>query len=94
MAVKLFHTPRNKKFSFTPIYYDEQKEDLDKRVEQIKQEMGIKDGDNNKPYVSTIRKGEMRGYFKKSQETKKKSTIRFIVILVILFTIVYFLLYY
>jgi len=42
MAVKFFHTPRNKKFEFKPRYYDEQKEELDKRVAQIKKEMGIK----------------------------------------------------
>lgn len=94
MAIKLFHTPRNKRFNFSPRYYDEQKEDLERRVEQIKQEMGVNDGDPNKPYVSKIRKGEMRGYFKKSQEYKRRSTIRLVIILIVLITLAYFLLYF
>lgn len=94
MAIRFFHTPRNKRFTFSPRYYDEQKEDLDRRVNQIKQEMGINANDADKPYVSKIRKGEMRGYFKKSREYKKRSTIRLIVILLILFAIAYFLFYF
>jgi hypothetical protein len=94
MAVRFFHTPKNKSFKFTTRYYDESKEELDKRVAQIKQEMGIDDGDPNKPYVSKIRKGEMRGFFKKTQQQKKKSTIRLIIILAILLLMVYFLLYF
>ena len=42
MAVRFFHTPKNKSFKFTTRYYDESKEELDKRVAQIKQEMGMK----------------------------------------------------
>lgn len=94
MAIRFFHTPRNKRFSFTPRYYDEQKEDLERRVEQIKQEMGINENDPNKPYISKIRKGEMRGYFKKSREYKKRSTIRLFVILIILIAIAYYLFYF
>lgn len=95
MALKFLHTPKNKKFSFKPRYYDEQKEELEKRVREIKREMGIKDDENgDKPYVPTIRKGQMRGYFKKSVEQKRKSTIRLIIILIILFAIIYFLLYF
>jgi hypothetical protein len=95
MAIKFFHTPKNKQFKFKPRYYDEQKEELDKRVEQIKKEMGISDdNDDKKPYVSTIRRGEMRGYLKKNVERKRKSTIRLVIILLVLFAIVYYLLYF
>ena len=45
MAIKFLHTPNNKKFKFKPRYYDEQKEELEKRVEQIKKEMGVSDDD-------------------------------------------------
>ncbi len=92
MAIKFFHTPNNKKFKFKPRYYDEQKEELDKRVEQIKKEMGISD-DEKSPYVSTIRRGEMRGYLKKNVDRKRRSTLRLVIILIVLFAIVYFLLY-
>ena len=94
MAIRFLHTPKNKKFTFKPRYYDEQKEELEKRVEQIKKEMGVSDEDPDKPYVSSIRKGQMRGYFKKSAEQKRKSTIRMVIILIVLIAIVYFLLYY
>ena len=94
MAIKFLHTPNNKKFKFKPRYYDEQKEELEKRVEQIKKEMGVSDEDPDKPYISGIRKGEMRGYFKKNIEQKRKSTMRLIVILVVLIAAIYFLLYF
>ncbi len=94
MAVKFLHTPKNKKFSFKPRYYNEQKEELEKRVEQIKREMGIDDvNESGKPYVPNI-KGQMRGYFKKNAEQKRKSTTRLVIILMVLFAIVYFLLYF
>lgn len=92
MAIKFFHTPKNKEFKFKPRYYDEQKEELDKRVEQIKKEMGISD-DETKPYVSKIKRGEMRGYLKKNVERKRRSTLRLVIILLALLAIVYFLLY-
>ena len=94
MALKFLHTPKNKRFNFATRYYDESKEELEKRVQQAKREMGIKDDDPEKPYVSSIHKGQMRGYFKKTQEEKKRSTLRLAIILIILFLIVYFLLYF
>ena len=94
MAIRFLHTPKNKSFKFAPRYYDEQKEELEHRVDQIKKEMGVKDGDPNKPYITGIRKGQMRGYFKKSAEVKRKSTMRMVLIFVILITIAYFLLYF
>jgi hypothetical protein len=94
MAIRFLHTPKNKEFKFKPRYYDEQKEELENRVKQIKKEMGVSEDDPQKPYVSSIRKGEMRGYFKKNVEQKRKSTMRFVIILIILFAIVYFLLFF
>lgn len=94
MAIRFLHTPKNKQFKFKPRYYNEQQEELETRVKQIKKEMGVSEDDPKKPYVSSIRKGEMRGYFKKNVEQKRKSTLRFVIILIILFAIVYFLLYF
>ncbi|MBI9055386.1 MAG: hypothetical protein JEY96_16305 [Bacteroidales bacterium] len=94
MSIRFFHTPKNKKFNFSPRYYDEQKEELEKRVEQIKKEMGVSDDDPNKPYVSSIRKGQMRGYLKKTSKQKRQSTGRLIIILLVLALTAYFLLYF
>ena len=94
MAIKFLHTPKNKQFKFTPRYYDEQKEELENRIQKIKREMGVENlEDSDKPYVPNI-KGQMRGYFKKNIEQKRKSTMRLIIILIVLFAIVYFLLYF
>ncbi|MCG8411711.1 MAG: hypothetical protein MI739_10555 [Bacteroidales bacterium] len=94
MAIKFFHTPKNKKFNFKPRYYNEQKEELEKRIEQIKQEMDIKSDDPNKPYVCTIRKGQMRGYLKKDTKKKQQPLIRLVLIIIVLLFIAYYLLYY
>lgn len=94
MAIKFLHTPKNKQFKFTPRYYDEQKEELENRIQKIKREMGVEDlEDSDKPYAPDV-KGQMRGYFKKNIEQKRKSTIRLVIILIVLFAIVYFLLYF
>jgi len=93
MAIRFLHTPKNKQFSFKPRYYNEEKEELQKRIQKIKREMGVEDEDTQKPYSPHI-KGQMRGYFRKNVEQKRKSTIRLIIILLILFAMVYFLLYF
>lgn len=93
--MKFFHTPKNKKFNYEPRYYDEQKEELEARVRQIKREMGVSDDESaDKPYTSSIRKGEMRGYMRQSQHTKKKSGIRLVVVLIALLALAYYLLYF
>ncbi len=94
MAIRFFHTPKNKRFNYSPLYYDEQKEELDRRVRQIKREMGVKDlDDSDKPYIPNI-KGQMRGVFKRKHEEKKRATSRLLIILVVLLAIVYFILFY
>ena len=32
--------PKYRKFKYTPVYYDEQKEELQARVQEVKREMG------------------------------------------------------
>ena len=93
MAVRFFNLPKNKTFNYTPRYYDEQKEDLEKRIQQAKQELGINDNDDKKPYVSTIRKGQMKSHSKHSAEQRRKSSGRLFLIIVILAILVYILLY-
>ena len=91
MAAKLFHTPKNKRFNYSPLYYDEKKEELEKRIRRIKQEMGKPEDEDI--YIPNI-KGQMRGgYFKRSQEQKRRSSFRLVFILVILFLIAYWLIF-
>lgn len=93
MAIKFLHTPRNKQFSYQPRYYDEQKEELEKRVQKIKREMGIEDDDSANAYIPNI-KGQMRNHYRKNIEQKRKSTVRLVVILFVLLALVYYLLFY
>jgi hypothetical protein len=91
--ISLFRTPRPKQFKYTPIFWDPNKEALKLREQQIKQEMGIADED--RPRVSLIR-GQMRGYYERKVKGNRsaKSSLRLVVILVILSLIAYYLFYY
>lgn len=91
--ISLFRTPRPKQFKYTPIFYDPNKEALKLREQQLKQEMGIADEDT--PRVSLIR-GQMRGYYERKVRGNRnaKSSLRLVIILIILSLIAYYLLYY
>ena len=94
MGVRFLYTPKSKRFNFKPRYYNEQKEELENRVRDIKKEMGVEDlEDADKPYVSNI-KGQMRGYIKKNVKQEKQSNIRLVLIIAVLLTAAYFLLFF
>lgn len=46
--IKFFKTPRAKQFNYQPRYYDEQKEELQKRVEAIEREVMEAKGEETK----------------------------------------------
>ena len=75
-----FRTHQPKRFNYTPFYYDEQKEDLEQRTRQIKQDMGLENGE---VYAPKIRKGQMGNFYRrKRKQIERRSNIRlFIVIL-------------
>ena len=93
MAIpSFFKINKHKQFNFTPRYYDPQKEDLEKRIKSIEQEMGVNEGEAYRP---SIRKGQMTNYFRgKKRKAQKQSNIRLIIILIVLFLISYFLFFY
>jgi 2'-5' RNA ligase len=93
MAIpSLFKTPRHRKFDYRPIYYNQQKEELQERIRKIEQEMGVgKPSDSN--YKPTIQKGQMRGHFREARRLKKQSNARLLIILLALFALAYFLIY-
>jgi len=91
MGMQFMYTPRNKRFNFRPRYWDEEKEELDNRVKRLKQEMGLID--ENEPFVPRI-KGQIKaGYFKKAQEAKRNSSIRLVIIMLVLGGLMYYLLF-
>jgi len=86
-----FNPGKPRRFHYTPLYYDPEKEALQQRIAQIEQEFGLHEGE---AYVPKIRKGQMSAYFKrKSQRREKASNLRLLVILAILFLLSYILLY-
>ena len=94
---KLF---KNKSFSYTPRYYDERKESLEKRIAGIKKEMGVQDDSSEareieKAYSVDI-KGKMRSRFRpgRRQAEQRKSNIRLLVILMILAALAYYIIYF
>ena len=87
-----FKINKNRRFNFIPRYYDPQKENLEKRIKSIEQEMGVKEGEAYRP---SIRKGQMTNYFnRKKGKAQKQSNIRLIIILLVLFLVSYFLFFY
>ena len=99
MVGRFFKLPNIKQFELRPRYYDARKEALDKRIAQIKAEMGIP-GDQpegNKYFrgdYKTHIKGQMKGYFRQTRRQKRSSNIRLLVILLILLSLAWFIIYY
>lgn len=90
MAFKLFHLPKNRQFAFKPRYYDEQKEEFETRVEQIKRELGQSDNTaEDKSYSANI-KGRMRGTLRRNRDASRQSNIRLLIIIFVLSLLAYF----
>lgn len=59
--------PRHRKFTYTPMYYDEQSEELKFRVEQIKREMGSEE------YTKESTEQSIRSAFKARKSAERFS---------------------
>jgi len=91
MAIRFFYLPKAKKFNYQPRYYDERKEDLERRKQRIDRELGLdKEASDQDVYIPQI-KGQMRKYMKTAQKKRKASSLRMLVILVFLLFITYLL---
>jgi len=90
MRINFIRLPGHRIFSFTPRYYNEQKEQMEERVQRAKRELGIKEeGEEYKPII----KGQMKSLFKSNVREKKQSNLRLAVILIVLILIAYWLFY-
>jgi hypothetical protein len=82
----------NKKFSYSPLYWDPEKEARDERIRQIKQEMGAEVP--SYPNRTTIKRGSFRTAAKNAKvKTSRTSNIRLLVILAILLFLAYLIFY-
>jgi hypothetical protein len=89
--ISLFRIPKPKRFKYEPVFYDERKEALKEREQQIKQELGI--ADETLPRISNI-KGKFRSQFKRNKSTSNKSNVRVAIILVVLLVLTYFFFFF
>jgi hypothetical protein len=98
MALFSFYKVRKpRQFEHKPIYWDPRKEDLEKRTQRIKRELGMEDPDENyKPDIkgkfiegtSHLKKSRMKG---DDIRNRKYKNIRLGVILVVLIVLLYVL---
>jgi hypothetical protein len=90
---RFFKLPNPKRFSYSPLYWDPEKEEREDRVRRIRQEMGIDLPSG--PGQTTIRRGSFRQASKKTRvKANRSSNIRLLVILAVLFLLAYLLFYY
>lgn len=83
LRIKFFHTPKNKKFTYRPLYYDPEAEERQKRMDRV---------------TGNATPGEsIRGEFTKRRQQQKKSgrisNTRAFVIIVLLLLLVYWILF-
>mgnify|MGYP006290547801 CR=1 FL=1 len=93
MAIRFVYLPRGRKYNYQPRYYDERKEELERRKRRIDRELGLEEeGKNTDVYVPHI-KGEMRRHLKIANKKRKKTSTTFmLIVLAFLFFITYLLL--
>jgi predicted PurR-regulated permease PerM len=86
----LIKLPKNKSFDYQPRYFDERKERLQKREEELKQRMN-KNGDLNSESGTqfNFRRASSLGNHRSKEMTK--SNIRLIVIMFLLLAIFYYM---
>ncbi|ALO14978.1 hypothetical protein [Salinivirga cyanobacteriivorans] len=83
LKVKFFHTPRNKKFNYSPLYYDPEEEERKKRIEKI----------TGKSAPGESIKHEFTRRRKQQKKSGRVSNTRAFIIIVILLLIAYYLIF-
>ena len=89
MALKFFRTYRHKQFNYTPLYFNQQKEELQERIRRIeREEKGISDEKN---YTPGIIKGSFQHLRSLRSKSERNSSVRVIIRAVILLALVYYI---
>jgi len=82
--------PGHKQFTYSPRYWDPEKEEREDRIRQIKAEMGIEISSD--PNRSTIKRGSFRQARQKAKvKATRTSNLRLVVILAVLLMLAYLL---
>ena len=93
MAIRFFYLPKSRGYNYVPRFYDEKKEELERRKRVIDAELARegKIDSASDEYIPNI-KGKMRGYMKAARKEKRKSNLRLVIILAVLMLLSYLLL--
>ncbi len=89
---KFLHTPKPKQYNFIPRYYNEEKEYLQNRLDQVKKSTESNDPEAIKLRISRGFKQKFRQDQKFRKQQRKKSNLRLVITIVVLFFISYLLL--
>ena len=84
-----FRTYKNKQFNYIPIFYNKLREELQDRIRNIEQDMGV---NNTGAYRPTITRGSIRRKHTDRAKAEKRSAIRVLIIIIVLLGLVYYLL--
>ncbi len=86
----LVKLPRHKNFNYTPVYYDEAKEELNERIARAEAEA------KGEKYTGTLKAGSLRSSWERGRgrirQSNRTSYVRFVSILFVLFLLTYLIL--
>ena len=88
---RFFKVPKHRQFEYKPIYYDEQKEQLQERIKNIEKEYGVNNGEEQ---IRTMTKGSFSHYYDRKKKTQRYSTTRLILIIIFLLFVSYYLFFF
>jgi len=88
MRITFFPTRKPKSFNYIPRYYDEEKEEREKRQKRIESELGKKQDKDH--YQSSIHRGVMSRKLSERRKANRGAVIRLLVIATILFLLAYY----
>ncbi|MDX9929713.1 MAG: hypothetical protein RBS37_07670 [Bacteroidales bacterium] len=91
MGIPSFFRPgKPKGYNYVPRYYDKEKEEREDRINRIKNEMGIEIEDEGAKSRTGITRGSFDSRFRKKQaRVQRNSSIRLLIILLLLFLVLY-----
>ena len=84
-----FRTYKNKQFNYIPVYYDQQKEELQERIRKIEAE--AKGDKTDEEFNRSIIKGSFRHMSAYRTKGNRASSLRIVIIIAILLAFVFFL---
>jgi hypothetical protein len=92
MPIRFFYLPRGRGYNYQPRFYDERKEELERRKRRIDRELGFEEDGAKDAHIPQI-KGEMRRHLKiVNKKRKRTSTTIMLVVLAFLIFLTYMLL--